>query len=72
MIYYIQEIKKEGNTMFKLQFFVSCQGWKTGGYENTHYFKTKKEAEKYLKKHGLKLISLEKIPFKEFANDYIG
>jgi hypothetical protein len=58
--------------MFKLQFFVTCQGWKAGGYENTHYFRTKKEAKEYLKKHGLKLISLEKITFKEFANDYIG
>ena len=58
--------------MFKLQFFVACQGWKTGGYENTHYFKTEKEAKKYLKKNDLKLISLEKVSFKEFANDYMG
>ena len=64
--------KKVGNKMFKLQFFVSCQGWKTGGYENTHYFTTEKEARKYLKENDLKLISLEKISFKEFANDYMG
>ena len=57
--------------MFKLRFFVSCQGWKSGGYENTHYFETKKEAEKYLKENDLKLISLKKVTLKEFANDYM-
>ena len=58
--------------MYKLHFYVTCQGWKAGGYENTHYFRTKKEARKYLKENDLKLISLEKVSWKEFRNDYIG
>jgi hypothetical protein len=59
--------------MYKLIFWVSCDGWKEGGYKNTHYFKSEKEAKNYLKsKNYLKLISLEKISYNEFLNDYMG
>lgn len=31
--------------MFKLRFFVHCDSWKDGGYENVYYFKTETEVE---------------------------
>ena len=58
--------------MFKLRFFVHCDSWKDGGYENVHYFKTETEVEDWLKRHPkCKKLSLEVVTFDEFAEDYI-
>lgn len=64
--------------MVKFEFFVHCDGWKDGGYYNTHFARNKTEAkrvinewrEKY-KNVNIDLISIEKITNK-FAKDYIG
>ncbi len=58
--------------MIKLVFFVHCQGWKNGGYQNTHYFKTEKQAREYAKKNGVDIVKLEKVTLSEFAEDYMG
>ena len=59
--------------MFKLRFFVHCQGWECGGYENVQYFTTAEEASEWLKiKSHCEKLSLEKVTLKEFAEDYIG
>lgn len=62
--------------MWKPTFFVNCSGWAvdkiTGkrGYENVHYFKTEKAAQKWISEQNKRLlaypvdvIKLEKVPF---------
>ena len=58
--------------MFKLRFFVHCDGWATGGYENAAYFEKKKQAETWLREHpDCEKLSLERVSVDEFAADYI-
>lgn len=58
--------------MIKLVFFVHCNGWKNGGYQNTHYFKTEKQARQWAQENNVKIIKLEKVSFSEFADDFMG
>lgn len=59
--------------MFKLRFFVHCNGLECGGYENVHYFTTTEAAEDWLKRNSdCEKLSLEKVTLREFAEDYIG
>lgn len=59
--------------IYKLKFFVNCEGWATGGYENAIFVFSKKEAKEWLSKHShCDLVSLEEISKEEFAEDYIG
>lgn len=59
--------------IYKLKFFVNCEGWVSGGYENVIFVFSKKEAKEWLNKHtDCDFISLEEISRKEFAEDYIG
>lgn len=58
--------------MFKLRFFVHCNGWATGGYENTIYFEEKKQAESWLRERpDCERLSLDRVSDEEFATDYI-
>lgn len=70
--------------MWKLKFFVNCDGWKVDseyrkhGYSNTHYFKSKKEAQDWVAEQNTRLpnnkveiISLVKVTPEEFARDII-
>ena len=47
--------------MWKLKFFVNCDGWKVDseygkrGYSNTHYFKSKKEAQDWVAEQNTRL-----------------
>lgn len=59
--------------MFKLRFFVHCEGWKYGGYKNVQYFTTAEAAEDWLKRNSYcEKLSLEKVTLVEFEEDYIG
>ena len=64
--------------MVKFKFFVHCNSWVGGGYENTHFARDSKEAEQTVKEwneqdgHRVDLLSVEEITNKEFAEDYIG
>lgn len=62
--------------MVKFEFFVHCDGWKDGGYYNTHFARNKTEVKRIInewkkKYKNVELISIEKITKKE-AEDYIG
>ena len=57
--------------MYKLRFFVHCNGWVGGGYENVHYFEKLKEADNYCKNKSIEKIALEKVSPQEFAEDCI-
>ena len=62
-----------GLFMFKLRFFVHCNSWECGGYENVQYFTTAEAAEDWLKRDSYcQKLSLEKVSVEEFAEDYIG
>lgn len=65
--------------MIKFTFWVTCTSWATGGYFNTHYAKTEKEAMDRIKEWNdgygrevVKLVHMEKVTANEFAEDYIG
>jgi hypothetical protein len=65
--------------MVKFKFFVSCNGWKDGGYENTHFAKSEKDAEKIVadwnKEYGenrVKILEIKPISIQEFREDYTG
>mgnify|MGYP000918376690 FL=1 len=59
--------------MIKLRFFVHCSGWADGGYENIIYFTSVTEVRHWLsQKPHCKMISIEEVSTKEFAEDYIG
>ena len=36
--------------MVKFKFWVQCDGWKAGGYENAHFAENEKEAKKIVKR----------------------
>jgi hypothetical protein len=63
--------------MVKFKFFVHCAGWAAGGYENTHYAETAKEAKARIdawnaqRPNGVTLLSIEEVSNQEFAQDYI-
>lgn len=60
--------------MFKLTFFVHVDGWIGGGYENVHYFRTKRAAYEWLNKPWnacCSLVSLDYVSLKEAAKDII-
>ena len=63
--------------MVKTTFFVHCDGWKDGGYQNIHYHRDENEARKVVdewnkRKHHVDIISIEPVTDEEFAEDYIG
>ena len=59
--------------MYKLTFWVKCDGWKKGGYSNAHYFKNRKEADEWLRQPNIhaKELSFEKVTDEYFAKDII-
>ena len=75
----------EQNYMYKWRFFVHCDGWKDGGYYNTHYATSLKEILKtlrswrkydggYYEEHGfnrVEVVSIKKVSVEYFAQDYI-
>ena len=64
--------------MVKFKFFVHCDGWAAGGYENTHFAKNTKEAKAQIvewnknRLGSVTLISIEEISDAEFAEDFVG
>lgn len=58
--------------MVKLVFYVHCKSWKNGGYENTHYFQTEKQARSWAAAVGVEVRSIETVTQKEFSADFIG
>ena len=64
--------------MVKFKFFVHCIGWAAGGYENTHFANSTKEAKGIVSKWNknspcsVSLISIEEISNAEFAQDFVG
>lgn len=58
--------------MIKLVFFVHCEGWINGGYENTHYFETEKQAREWADRNGVDIRHIEAVSQEEFSTDYMG
>lgn len=58
--------------MVKLRFFVHCEGWKNGGYENIHYFHTEKEAKEWADKWADKIINIEAVSYADYMIDFMG
>lgn len=61
--------------MVKFKFFVHCDGWINGGYENTHFAENEKEARKTIDEWNangkVTLLEIKKISKQEFIEDYI-
>ena len=67
--------------MVKFRFFVHCEGWRAGGYENAHFAENEKEAKRIVdgwngqKRPGddgyVELLSTDEITVDEFVADYI-
>ena len=64
--------------MVKFKFFVHCPGYVGGGYENTHFANSPKEAKTRVAEWNkdrpgyVDLISIEEISDAEFAEDFVG
>ena len=59
--------------IWKLDFFVHTDGFANGGYKNTHYFPSKRQALDYIKSYPyLSLVKLEKVTLQQFEEDYMG
>lgn len=64
--------------MVKFKFFVYCAGWAAGGYENTHFANSAKEAKTRIaewnknKFGSVSLISIAEISDAECAEDFVG
>lgn len=61
--------------VWKLRFFVHCNGWKEGGYTNAHYFPDRDEAMTWLTNHKpgeVSLVSLERVSMEYFLDDWTG
>lgn len=64
--------------MVKFKFFVHCAGYVNGGYENTHFANSAKEAKAIIAEWNkripgsVSLISIEEISYAEFADDFVG
>ena len=64
---------KRQDTMVKVKIFVHCDGWSTGGYGNTLYFETEKQAKEWAKRYDdVEIVSIQTVTLDEFAEDYIG
>lgn len=63
--------------MVLFKFFVNCEGWENGGYVNSHFAESKAHAKRIVKEWNsndpgrVKLLSIEQITNKEFAEDFI-
>ena len=57
--------------MYYLRFFVHCDGWATGGYENVQYFETAREAITWAHENNVSILEIRKVNTREFAEDYI-
>lgn len=63
--------------MVRFKFFVHCNGWKSGGYENSQFAESEKEAKKRVAEWNkenpgsVSLTSIEEISNAEFAEDFI-
>lgn len=58
--------------MVKVKIFVHCKGWIDGGYTNTLYFDTKKQAQDWMtRQKDIDVLSTEVVPVNEFEEDYI-
>ena len=63
--------------MVKTTFFVHCDGWKDGGYENVHYHHDEAEARRVIRdwnkyRHYVDIISIEEVTDEQFLEDYCG
>ena len=64
--------------MVKFKFFVHCAGYVNGGYENTHFANSAKEAKAIIaewnknKSWSVSLIYITENSEAEFAEDFIG
>ena len=64
--------------MVKFKFFVHCTGLADGGYENTHFANSHKEAKERVaewnnnRPGSVSLMSIEEISNAEFAQDFSG
>ena len=70
----VTDSKTGGKKMYKLSFFVHVEDWHNGGYENTHYFLTKRAALEWLAKPWnacASLLSLVFVSKKQAAEDII-
>lgn len=57
--------------MYYLRFFVYCDGWVTGGYENAQYFETARQAIAWAHENNVSILEIRKADKREFTNDYI-
>ena len=57
--------------MYYLRFFVHCDGWVTGGYENAQYFETARDAIMWAHEKNVSILEIRKVSNREFAEDYI-
>lgn len=62
--------------MFKLIFFVNCDGWRVDekhgkrGYENLHYFRSIQDIKKWIAlNRDCDIIRIEKISYSEYLQD---
>lgn len=64
--------------MVKFKFFVHCAGWAAGGYENTHFANSAKDAKAMVAEWNkripgsVSLISIEEISYAQFEEDFVG
>ena len=64
--------------MVKFKFFVHCDGWVAGGYENMHFAENGKVAKEIVsewnknKPGSVSLISITEIRDAEFVEDFVG
>ena len=57
--------------MYYLRFFVHCDCWATGGYENVQYFETARDAITWAHENNVSILEIRKASTREFAEDYI-
>jgi hypothetical protein len=63
--------------MVKTTFFVHCDGWVEGGYQNVHYHHDEREAKQVVdawnkNRHYVDIVSIEEVSEEEFLEDYCG
>lgn len=65
-------MKKQNHTVIKVLIFVHCEGWKTGGYQNTLYFYNKKQMKEWLAENDdVEALKIEEVTLEQFSEDYI-
>ena len=57
--------------MYYLRFFVHCDGWANGGYENVQYFETARKAITWAHEKNAIILEIRKASTREFTDDYI-